>query len=198
MKTVAIAGGIGAGKTAVGERLATLGWPVIDADVIARRVVEKGEPAWRAIRDAFGTAALQANGEIDREFVADVVFHDSSALRRLNYITHGPIGNEIVRELDATTGAAVFVALPLFRSEHRTIFHLDQVWAVQVESTTALQRLCTLRGFSEDDARARLAAQMSNDERAALVDRVFWNEGTLDDLFAQLDAALVELGVGRD
>jgi dephospho-CoA kinase len=198
VKTVAIAGGIGAGKTAVGERLSSLGWPVIDADVIARRVVENGEPAWRAIRDAFGTAALQTDGEIDREFVADVVFHDPSALRRLNLITHGPIGNEIVRELDATTGAAVFVALPLFRSEHRTIFHLDQVWAVLVEPSTALKRLCTLRGFSEDDARARLAAQMSNDQRASLVDRVFWNEGTLDDLFTQLDAALVELGVRRD
>jgi dephospho-CoA kinase len=198
VKTVALAGGIGAGKTAVAERLSSLGWPVIDADVIARRVVAKGEPAWRALRDAFGTAALQADGEIDRKFVADIVFHDPSALRRLNYITHGHIGNEIVRELKTLTGAAVFVALPLFRSEHRALFHLDQVWAVQVEPATALKRLCTLRGYSEDDARARLAAQMSNDERKALVDLVFWNEGTLDDLFAQLDAALVELGVGRD
>ncbi|HVA71108.1 MAG TPA: dephospho-CoA kinase [Acidimicrobiales bacterium] len=198
MKTVALAGGIGAGKTAIAERLSSRGWPVIDADVIARKVVAKDEPAWRAIRDAFGTAALDADGEIDRKYVADVVFHDPSALRRLNYMTHGHIGNEIVRELDASSGPAVFVALPLFRSEHRALFHLDQVWAVLVEPTTALKRLCTLRGLSEDDARARLAVQMSNDERAALADLVFWNEGTLDDLFAQLDAALVGLGVGRD
>lgn len=198
VKTVAIAGGIGAGKTAVAERLATLGWPVIDADVIARQVVERGEPAWSALRDAFGAAALNADGELDRKFVAGVVFHDPSALRRLNHITHGHIGNEIVRELDATGGRAVFVALPLFRSEHRAIFHLDEVWAVLVDPATALKRLCTLRGYAEDDAIARLTAQMSNEERAALVDRVLWNEGTLDDLYAQLDAALVELGVGRD
>lgn len=198
MKTVALAGGIGAGKTAVAERLTALGWPVIDADVIARRVVEKGEPAWRALRDAFGSAVLDGDGELDRKFVADVVFHDPSALRRLNHITHGHIGTEIVRELDATRGPAVFVALPLFRSEHRAIFHLDEVWAVQVEPETALKRLCTLRGFSEDDARARLAAQMSNDERELLVDRVLWNEGTLDDLYAQLDAAVTALGVERD
>jgi dephospho-CoA kinase len=198
VKTVAIAGGIGAGKTVLAERLTTLGWPVIDADVIARKVVEKGEPAWRALRDAFGAAALAEDGEVDRKFVADVVFHDSSALRRLNHITHGHIGEEIVRELNGTTGPAVFVALPLFRSEHRAIFHLDEVWAVQVEPATALKRLCALRGFSEDDARARLAAQISNDERAALADRVLWNEGTLDDLYAQLDAAMTELGIGRD
>jgi dephospho-CoA kinase len=198
VKTVAIAGGIGAGKTAVAERLASLDWPVIDADVIARKVVEKGEPAWRALRDAFGTAVLGEDGELDRKFLADVVFHDPSALRRLNHITHGRIGEEIVRELDATMGPAVFVALPLFRSEHRAALRLDEVWAVQVEPATALKRLCTLRGFSEDDARARLAAQMSNDERAAVVDRILWNEGTIDDLYAQLDAALEELGVGRD
>jgi len=90
VKTVAIAGGIGAGKSVLAERLTTLGWPVIDADVIARRVVEKGEPAWRALRDAFGTAAMDEDGELDRKFVADIVFHDPSALRRLNHITHGP------------------------------------------------------------------------------------------------------------
>ncbi len=198
MKTVAIAGGIGAGKSVLAERLTTLGWPVIDADVIARRVVEKGEPAWRALRDAFGTAAMDEDGELDRKFVADIVFHDPSALRRLNHITHGPIGEEIVRELNAAHGPAVFVALPLFRSEHRSVFHLDEAWAVQVEPSTALERLCAQRGFNENDARARLAAQMSNDERAVLVDRVLWNEGTLDDLYAQLDAAMIELGIGRD
>ena len=193
-----MAGGIGAGKSAVCERLVALGWPVIDADVIARRVVEKGEPAWLALRDAFGTAAFGENGELDRAFVADVVFHDASALRRLNHITHGHIGAEIARELDAATGAAVFVAIPLFRVEHRVNLSIDEVWAVQVDPETAVRRLCTSRGFSEADARARIAAQMSNEERARIVDRVLRNEGSLNDLYAQLDVALEELGVRRD
>ena len=194
MKRVALAGGIGAGKTVLSERLVSLGWPVIDADVIARKVVEKGEPAWTALRDAFGTAVLTPTGELDRKFMADVAFHDASALRRLNHVTHGYIGREIVRELDATDADVVFVALPLYRREHRDAFHLDEVWAVVVDPEVALARLLEQRGFDEDDARARLAAQMSNEERASLADRVLWNNGTRDDLFAQLDAALVDVG----
>lgn len=198
VKRVVVAGGIGAGKSAVEERLLVLGWPVIDADVIARRVVQKGQPAWSALLDAFGTGALSGDGELDRKFIADIVFHDASALKRLNHVTHGYIGAEIIRELDAATGPAVFVALPLFRPEHRVNLLIDEVWAVHVAPATAIERLCSLRGFSEDDARARIAAQMSNDERAAIVDRVLWNEGSLEDLYTQLDSALANLGLSRD
>jgi dephospho-CoA kinase len=195
VKRVALAGGIGAGKTILSERLATLGWPVIDADVIARKVVEKGEPAWVALRDAFGTAVLTPTGELDRAFMADVAFHDASALRRLNHITHGYIGSEIIRELDAADADVVFIALPLYRPEHGDAFRLDEVWAIVVDPEIALSRLVEQRGFNEEDARARLAAQMSNEERRALADRVLFNNGSLEELFAQLDSALDATGV---
>lgn len=195
MKRVAIAGGIGAGKTAVAERLTFLGYRVIDADIIARKVVQKDQPAWRALRDAFGTAVLDGDGNIDRAFLADVVFHDESALRRLNSITHGYIGSEMARELDETEAPTVFVAIPLYRSEHRENLRLDEAWAVVADPKTALERLVTQRGLSEDDATARLAAQMSNDERVAIVDRVIWNDGTFDDLYGRLDEALVASGI---
>jgi dephospho-CoA kinase len=195
VKRVALAGGIGAGKSAVSGRLASLGWPVIDADAVARDVVQKGEPAWTALRDAFGTAVLTPTGDIDRQFMADVAFHDASALRRLNHITHGYIGNVIIQELDAADADIIFVALPLYRDEHRDAFALDEVWAILADPDIALSRLVEQRGFDEVDARARLDAQMSNEEREALADRVLWNNGTLDELFAQLDVALQELGV---
>jgi len=198
VKRVAIAGGIGAGKSVLAERLSSLGWPVIDADQSARKVVERGAPAWRALRDAFGDAVLDADGDLDRKFVAQIVFHDPSALRRLNHITHGPIAHDIAAQLEATTSSLVFVALPLFRPDHRAAFGFHEVWAVQVDPATALERLCSRRGLDEADARARLAAQMSNEERARLVDRVLWNEGTLDDLYAQLDVALADLGADHD
>lgn len=197
VKRVAVAGGIGAGKSAACERLAALGFAVVDADELARRVVRRGEPAWVALRDAFGPAVLDVAGELDRAFLAEVVFHDPTALRRLNNVTHPAIGRAIVEELDAAKGDAVFLALPLFRPEHRSLFGLDEVWAIQVDPATALARLCAHRGFSEADARARLASQMSNEERAALVDRVIWNEGSLEDLYAQLDVALDALGLVR-
>lgn len=195
MRRVAVAGGIGAGKSAVGARLRTLGFVVIDADEVARSVVAKGEPAWVALRDAFGTAVLDDDGEIDRRFLADVVFHDESALRRLNSITHGYIGEVISRELDDAEGRAVFVLLPLYRPEHRETFHLDEVWAVLVSPATALERLRTLRGYDEADARARLDTQMGNEERLALADRAIWNEGTLESLYNEIDAALAESGL---
>jgi dephospho-CoA kinase len=193
VKRVSVAGGIGAGKTAVTDRLSSLGFSVVDADVIARRVVEKGQPAWSALRDAFGTAVLTPENHIDRKFLADVVFHDASALRRLNSITHGYIAAEIKAELDAASGSVVFVALPLFRPEHREGFGFDEAWAVQADPAIAFRRLTTLRGLDADDALSRLAAQMDNDERATIVDRVLWNDGTLDELYGSLDEALDEL-----
>jgi dephospho-CoA kinase len=195
VKRVALAGGIGAGKSAVAEHLTTRGWPVVDADVIARRVVEPGKPAWRALRDAFGTAVLNGDGEIDRAFLAEIVFHDASALRRLNHITHRYIGEELAREIDAAEASVVFVAIPLYRVEHRSQLQLDEVWAIEVDPETAVARLVAGRGFSEDDARARLAAQMTNDERGAIVDRVIRNEGSLEELHTKIDEALAALEV---
>jgi dephospho-CoA kinase len=196
VRRIAIAGGIGAGKSVVTDRLASLGWPVVDADLIAREVVEPGRPAWRALRDAFGDAVLASDGSIDRGFVADVVFHDPTALRRLNQITHGPIGVEMLRQMDAASGRAVFLALPLFRPEHRDALRLDEVWAVLAPPDTANARLVDQRGFTDEQARARLAAQMDNEERARVVDRVLWNDGTIEELYAALDALLAEAGLG--
>ena len=192
MKRIAIAGGIGAGKTSATSRLRELGFDVVDADVVAHVVTAQGTPAWQALRDAFGDAILGADGSLDRQFVADLVFHDPSALRRLNAITHGPIGGEILQQLDHATGEIVFLAIPLFRSEHRVVFSLDEAWAILVKPETALQRLVESRGFDEANARARLANQMSNEERASIVDRVIWNEGTPVDLFHQIDDVLRE------
>ena len=197
MKRIAIAGGIGAGKTAVSDRLVLLGYGVVDSDAVAHEVTERGRPAWRAMRDAFGDGVLASDGSLDRAFVAEIVFNDATALRRLNRITHGPIGVEITRRLEVAEGAACFVALALFRPEHRAAFSLDEAWAVLARPEVALGRLCAQRGFTEVDARARLASQMSNEERASIVDRVIWNEGSLDELYASVDRALVESGVAN-
>jgi dephospho-CoA kinase len=160
-------------------------------------VTEPGLPAYLAVRDAFGSAVLSEDGTLDRAFLADVVFHDRSALRRLNLITHGHIGVEILRQLDATTGPAAFIALPLFRPEHRELLQLDEVWAVLVQPETALTRLIEHRGFTLADATARLESQMTNAQRTAIVDRVIWNEGTFDELYQQLASALQESGLER-
>ncbi len=195
MEIIGIAGGIGAGKSAVTFYLEGRGWPVVDADVVARRVTEPGQPAWRALRDAFGDAVLDDDGTLDRAFLADVVFHDRSALRRLNAITHGYIGQDIRERLLEVTGPAAFVALPLFRPEHRAAFGLTRVWAVLASPETALGRLTRYRGLDESDARGRLAAQMTNEECAAIVDDVIWNEGSVADLHRHVEELLLKAGL---
>jgi dephospho-CoA kinase len=197
MKRIVVAGGIGAGKSAVAERLRALGFAVVDADDVAHEVTAPGSTALSVLVDAFGTAVLDGEGAMDRAFVADVVFHDPTALRRLNAITHGPIGLEMARRLEGAKGDAVFAAIPLFRSELRDSLSLDAAWAVQVAPETAIRQLIDGRGFSEADARARMANQISNEARAAIVDRVLWNEGTIDDLYVELDRALADEGLSR-
>ena len=195
MQRIALAGGIGAGKSTVAAYLASRGHFVLDADDVARYVVEPGQGAYRALVDAFGSAVLTDRDEIDRAYVAEVVFHDASALRRLNAITHGPIGSELVRRLHEATGAAAFVALPLFRAEHRSLLGLNEVWAVVSDPAIALERLTTGRQMSSDDAAARLRVQMPNDRRVALADVTVWNNGTVENLYAQVDELLTQRGL---
>lgn len=190
---VAIVGGIGAGKSAATEYLAARGFPVVDADLVARDVVAPGHPGFRAIVDAFGRGVLDDQGELDRPFVADVVFHDESARHRLNAITHPFIGEEMLRQLDAASGTAVFVAIPLYRATHRVDLELDQVWAVVVDRATAVHRLTTQRGFSEGEAQLRLDAQVDPGELVTLADRVIRNDGSRADLHAALDDAVAGL-----
>lgn len=197
MKRIAITGGIGAGKTAATDYLGSRGFSVVDADVIAHQVTEPGRPAWQALRDAFGDAVLNPDSTLNRAFVAQIVFHDPAALRRLNLITHGQIGLEMLRQLDEASGDVVFIALPLFRPEHRDLMALDEVWSVQASPEVAVERLVVHRHFSEDDAVARLANQITNEQRAAIVDHVIWNDGSVEELHEKLDEHLRRLGSGR-
>lgn len=193
---IAIMGGIGSGKTAVTDYLARRGAFVVDADEVARDVVRPGEPAWQALRDAFGDAILQPDRTLDRAFVAEIVFHDPTALRRLNHITHTAIGLEMAAAISSRPASEVVaVALPLFRPVHRTLFALDEVWCVHVDPAVARRRLIESRGFRPADADARLAAQPSNEERLALADRSFANDGSLDDLHAQVARVLAQEGL---
>ena len=195
VEIIGVAGGIGAGKSTVTDYLERRGFPVIDADDVAHHVVEPNRPAWRALRDAFGDAVLAPDGHIDRAFLAEVVFHDPTALERLNRITHGQIGAEIRGQLDQAAGPAVFVALPLFRPEHRAIFSMTRVWGVLASFEVALARLVGSRGLDERDARARLEVQPSNDERLADVDDAIWNEGTKAELYERVDELLAARGL---
>jgi len=188
-------GGIGCGKTAVTDRLARRGAAVVDADVIAREVVEPGSPALEELVSAFGSQILSPDGALDRAAMADRAFGDESATATMNAILHPAIGVELASQI-ATARArheVVVVAIPLFRAEHRDALGADVVVCVDCDPELAVERLIEHRGFSEHDARRRISAQRPREERRAMADVVIDNTGDLAALDVAVDALWDEL-----
>ena len=195
VKRIALAGGIGAGKSTVVAYLRAEGFVAIDADEVYHDLVAAGGPLLAVLVDAFGTAILTDEGELDRGFLASVVFRDATALARLNAITHPAVGREMRRQLEAASGEAAFAAIPLFRAHHRRDLELDEVWAVAVSPELARERLVAQRAMSENEVRRRIDQQMDNAERERLADLVIWNNTDRDALRARIDELLRERGL---
>jgi dephospho-CoA kinase len=181
---VAVIGGIGCGKSSVTELLAKRGAAVVDADVIAREVVEPGGRALERLVAAFGDGILEHDDTLNRTALAALAFADPASTARMNEILHPAIGVELVRQVrDARTRAkVVVVAIPLYRDEHRELLGIDRVVCVECPRDVALERLVSQRGLTPEDAELRMAAQATRDERRALADEVIDNAGGLDDL----------------
>ncbi len=186
-----LTGGIGAGKSTVAAMLAARrGATVIDTDTIARDVIEPEGPAFAAVVDRFGRAVLQADGRIDRECLADVVFSDAGARADLEAIVH-PAVEAVVRDqvaAERSAGTAVVVVEVPLLVEAGWDRLVSAVVVVDCQDEVAIDRLVALRGMSADDARRRLAAQASRAARLAHADFVLSNNGSLDDLSRQVAA----------
>lgn len=189
MTTVAIIGGIGCGKSSVTHQLAAHGAVVVDADVIAREVVEPGSPALDRLVTAFGEEILAKDGALDRTALASLAFADPASTARMNEILHPAIGVELVRQVRDARALAdvVVVAIPLFRPEHRDLLGIDRVVCVECARELALDRLVQ-RGLTREDAELRMIAQLAHDDRVALADEVLDNSGGLEELSTAVDA----------
>jgi len=190
--TVGLTGGIGSGKSEVSRRLRELGAVVIDADAVAREVVEPGTPGLAAVVAEFGEDVLRANGELDREGLGRIVFGDPEKLARLNAIVHPLVGERIGArmaevERDHPDGVVVY-DVPLL-VENDLAGGYDVVLVVAASPETQLRRLVQQRGMSEEDARARIAAQAPLEAKLAVADIVIDNDGPL----AYLDARVREV-----
>ncbi|MDQ6838240.1 MAG: dephospho-CoA kinase [Actinomycetota bacterium] len=173
MLLVGLTGGIGSGKSTVAAGLAERSAAVIDADEIARHVVEPGGRAYQALIDRFGAEVLQDDGTLDRPALAGVVFSDPSARADLDSITHPAIGQVMAEQVGALGDAPIVVLdVPLLKVGTVRSYGLGAVIVVDAPTEVAVERLVGCRGFTEADARARIAAQMSRQERRALVDLV--------------------------
>jgi len=182
-----LTGGIGSGKSTVSASLATRGAVVIDADAITRELQEPGRPVFDAIVERFGTGVVDADGRLDRQALADIVFPDPDALADLNAIVHPAVGSEVAARLDAARGVADVVVLdiPLLVETGRT--GLDAVLVVDTDPAIALERLVASRGLRREDAELRMARQATRDERRAVADFVIVNDGSIEDLDGEID-----------
>ena len=188
MLRVGLTGGIGSGKSSVAARLAGLGAVVIDADRIAREVVEPGMPSLTAIRERFGPSVVSDDGILDRAGLGRIVFGDRAALRDLEAITHPAIWARTAELFAAAPDDAIVVHdMPLLVEARMTgEYHL--VLAVLTDTETRVQRLVEHRGIPEDDARQRIAAQADDDARRAAADVLLDNNGSPEDLATAVDA----------
>jgi dephospho-CoA kinase len=196
MLKVGLTGGIGAGKSEVSRLLDAYGAVIVDADKIAREVVEPGTPGLAAVVAEFGEEILAPDGTLDRPALGSVVFADSERLAALNAIVHPLVGErsaELERQAEEADGGAVVVHDVPLLAENKLAPLYDLVVVVDASPGTQLDRLVRLRGMTEDEAAARMAAQAGREERLAVADIVIGNDGPLEELRARVREVWEEL-----
>jgi dephospho-CoA kinase len=193
---VGLTGGVASGKSTVSGMLRELGAVVIDADLIAREVVEPGTPGLARVVEAFGPEVLTAEGTLDRPRLGAIVFGDEERRRVLEGIVH-PLVFERTVELEqaAPEGAVVVHDIPLLAESGRADT-FDAVVVVDAHPDHQLERMLRDRGWTHEEARARIGAQASREERHAIATYVIDNSGTLADLREQVEKVYAELTGG--
>ena len=187
MILVGLTGGIGSGKSTVSEMLAARGAEIVDADVITRDVQRPGSPVIDKIVERFGDSVVDSHGALIRPALAEIVFSDADALRDLNGIVHPAVAKAMNRRVEdaRTTGTILVLDIPLLTENPRK--GLQGKIVVDVPPDVQVERLVRYRGFSEDDARARISKQASREERLKDADFVVDNSGDVEDLDPQIE-----------
>jgi dephospho-CoA kinase len=187
MLLVGLTGGIGSGKTSVSSRLAERGAVVVDADAIVRELQAPGQAVLAAMVERFGESILLPDGSLDRQAVADLVFNDDAARADLGAIVHPAVRDEIARRVlvQADTDYVVILDIPLLAESGWD--GIAGTIVVDLDPEIAVQRLVEFRGFTEADARARIATQASREERLAKASVVVDNSLDLEHLEAEVD-----------
>lgn len=198
MQIIALTGGIASGKSTVSRRLAEHGAVIVDADRLAREVVEPGTPALAAIRRRFGDGIVADDGSLDRATLGALVFSDPLALSDLNAITHPAVWRAAQERFEraraSNPDSIVVYDVPLLvESSSGRALRFDHVVVVEAEPAERIRRLVSERGMSEEDAVRRIGAQADDEQRRAVADVVIDNNGTKDELLRQVDALWADL-----
>ena len=189
MFKIGLTGGIASGKSTVLTYFKDKGIPYIDADIVAREVVEPGTKGLEAIVDGFGSNVLHDDGTLNREALGAIVFHNEEKRRQLNDCLKEHIRNrimELTAHYESNRTAVLIYDIPLLiEGEWYTM--MDEVWLVNVNELTQIERLMSRNGFSKEDALARIKSQMRLDDKRSFADLIIDNNGTPQALTAQLD-----------
>ena len=184
---VGITGGIGSGKSAVTDYMETLGITVVDADKVARVVVEPGTPGLAAVTEQFGPEILLANGQLNRALLRQRVFENPEARQALEHITHPRIREEIARQLHEATSAYVVLASPLLLESGQNSF-ADYVVVIDVPEDVQLRRTMARDDNSQALVERIMSAQLDRETRLARADTALSNNGSLEALHKKVDA----------
>jgi dephospho-CoA kinase len=185
-----VTGGIASGKTTVANMLAELGAPIIDFDVIARRVVEPDKPAFKQIVEYFGNQVVQSDGTLDRKRLSDIVFQDFEKRKRLESFTHPRIQEEFIKELSDITNedpdAIIQVVVPLLiELNMQYLFH--KLLVVYISPEEQINRLAERDGIEKEAAANILKAQLPIDEKVGYADFVVTNDKSLGETRKQVE-----------
>lgn len=189
MKIIGLTGGIGSGKSTVAQLFVEEGFPLIDADVIAREVVAAGQPALQELADVFGADILEPSGELNRQLLAQRAFADRETTDKLNAITHPRIQQrtqELFDEYREKDVEAVIYDMPLL-VDNGLDRAMDWVIVVDVAAEERIRRVVEYRGLDEEDAQRRVKAQIPDGLRLAAADSVIDNNAAIDNLKPQVD-----------
>ena len=191
-----ITGGIGSGKSTASQMLGELGAVVIDADQVGHKIYLPNTPAWREIVEEFGEEVVAPDQTIDRTKLGPIVFSNAQKLQALNRITHGKIYAYIQGQIDYirehhADGVVAVEAAILLEAGWRSL--VEQLWVVVAAEDVVIARLQAYKNMPEDQARARIKAQLSNDERIAQADTVIWNNAALPELRQAVETAWHQL-----
>lgn len=191
MKVISITGGVGSGKSEVLKILKEeFGAKLIIADLVAHQLMEPGKKGYRRVVELFGTSFLKPDGSIDRARLSDLLFKDAEAVKKMDSVIHPMAWKEIAYEISHSDKNLVVVEAALFDEEHNAMF--DEIWYVYTEKENRIERLMKNRGYSREKCLDIMANQASEEEFRDLADRVIDNNGTVEDIRAQLNEILKE------
>ncbi|MCK8824016.1 dephospho-CoA kinase [Fuchsiella alkaliacetigena] len=185
---IGLTGGIASGKSTVSRILAELGAAIIDADQLAREIMEPYTPAWWEVKEAFGEEVFLPSDELDRERLAEIIFNDQAARKKLDEITHPWVRIKIKQRIEdlQSSGEEIIVAEVPLLIEAEMVDLFTEVWVVYVKREVQINRLREREGISRQAAIARIDSQLSLEEKVDYAQRVIVNEGSKEELRQQL------------